>query len=104
MVDSGAYPAEAAEHAVAAHLAGDPGAVASVARAGRAALRVGAVRAARQHLADGMRLAGEAAPVELLFALLLAAMAWIECLCRLGRLDEAMPAVERLIDLVELFP
>jgi tetratricopeptide (TPR) repeat protein len=37
-------------------------------------------------------------------SLLLAAMAWIECLCRLGRLNEAVPAVERLIELVELFP
>ena len=67
LVAAGAYPAEAAEHAVAAHLTGDPQAVATVARAGRAALRVGAVRAACQHLADGMRLAGQAAPPELSF-------------------------------------
>ena len=35
LVACGAYPAEAAEHAVAAHLAGDPEAVATLARAGR---------------------------------------------------------------------
>lgn len=90
LVDSGAYPAEAAEHAVAAHLAGDPGAVATVARAGRAVLRVGAVRAARQHLADGMRLAGEAAPVELLFDFAAALVA-------AGAHDEATAVYERLL-------
>lgn len=69
LVASGAYLAEAAEHAVASHLAGDSEAVATVARAGREALRLGAVRSARQHLEAGMRLAGEAAPTELLFDL-----------------------------------
>jgi tetratricopeptide (TPR) repeat protein len=92
LVESGAYPAEAAEHAVAAHLAGDPGAVAMVARAGRAALRVGAVRAARQHLSDGMRLAGEAAPVELLFDFAAALVAT-------GANDEAIAVYERLLEL-----
>jgi tetratricopeptide (TPR) repeat protein len=92
LVDSGAYPAEAAEHAVAAHLAGDPGAVATVARAGRAALRVGAVRAARRHLADGMRLAGEAAPVELLFDFAAALVA-------AGANEEAIAIYERLLGL-----
>jgi hypothetical protein len=46
LVVSGAYPAEAAEYAVAAQLTGDAEVVASVARAGRTALRAGAVRAA----------------------------------------------------------
>jgi len=69
LVASGAQPAEAAEHAVAAHLAGDPEAVDTVARAGREALRMGAVRAARRHLEAGLRLAGEGAPTELLFDL-----------------------------------
>ncbi|MGH3823479.1 MAG: hypothetical protein ACRDRA_11720, partial [Pseudonocardiaceae bacterium] len=36
--------------------------------------------------------------------LLQAAMAWIDCLCRLGRLAEARAALERLIELAELFP
>ena len=36
--------------------------------------------------------------------LLLAAMAWIECLCRLGRLNEATATAQRLTELIELFP
>ncbi|HET9118368.1 MAG TPA: hypothetical protein VFN75_09930, partial [Pseudonocardiaceae bacterium] len=37
-------------------------------------------------------------------ALLQAEMAWIDALCRLGRLKEALAAVDGLVDLVELFP
>lgn len=95
LVAAGAYPAEAAEHAVAAHLAGDLGAVATVARAGRLALREGAVRAARQHLADGMRLAGEAAPPELLFDFAAALAAG-------GATGDAIAVYERLLGLPEL--
>lgn len=95
LVACGAYPAEAGEHAVAAHLAGDPEAVATVARAGREALRVGAVGAARQHLEAGMRLAGAAAPTELLFDLGAALVAD-------GASDEAIAIYERLLDLPEL--
>jgi DNA-binding CsgD family transcriptional regulator len=69
LISFGAYAAEAAEHALAAHLAGDAEAVATVARAGREALRVGAVRAARHYLEAGIRLAGEPAPPGLLFDL-----------------------------------
>ncbi|MGH3853914.1 MAG: AAA family ATPase [Pseudonocardiaceae bacterium] len=92
LVAAGAHPAEAAEHAVAAHLAGDPVAVCTVARAGRAALRVGAVRAARVHLAAGLRLAGEAAPAELLFDLAAALFAD-------GASEEAIAIYERLLNL-----
>jgi tetratricopeptide (TPR) repeat protein len=95
LVASGAHPAEAAEHAVAAHLAGDPEAVSTVARAGRAALRVGAVRAARQHLEAGMRLAGEAVPTELLFDLGAA-------LAADGASNKAIAIYERLLHLPEL--
>ncbi|MGH8918445.1 MAG: AAA family ATPase, partial [Actinomycetes bacterium] len=95
LVASGAYPAEAAEHAVTAHLTGDPEAVAMVARAGRAALQVGAVRAARQHLEAGLRLAGEAAPTELLFDLGAALVAD-------GASEEAIAVYERLLHLPEL--
>ncbi|MGB8995506.1 MAG: AAA family ATPase [Pseudonocardiaceae bacterium] len=95
LVASGAYPAEAAEHAVAAHLAGDPQAIATVARAGREALRAGAVRAARQHLEAGMKLAGEAAPAELLFDMGAALVAN-------GRSEEAIAIYERLSNLPEL--
>lgn len=92
---SGAHPAETAEHAVAAHLAGDPEAVSTVARAGREALRVGAVRAARQHLEAGMRLAGEAVPTDLLFDLGAALVAD-------GASNEAIAIYERLVHLPEL--
>ncbi|MGH3933402.1 MAG: AAA family ATPase [Pseudonocardiaceae bacterium] len=95
LVGSGAYPAEAAEHAVAAHLVGDPEAVTTVAKAGRAALRAGAVRAARQHLEAGMKLAGETAPTELLFDLGAALVAN-------GASEEAIAVYERLLHLPEL--
>lgn len=95
LVAVGAHPAEAAEHAMAAHLTGDPEALSTVARAGRAALRVGAVRAARQHLAAGLSLAGEAAPTELLFDLAAALVAD-------GASEEAIAIYERLLHLPEL--
>jgi DNA-binding CsgD family transcriptional regulator len=65
----GVNPAEAAGHAVAARLAGDPEALDVVARAGREALRAGAVGAARRHLQAAVDLAGPAAPAELVFDL-----------------------------------
>ncbi|MEO7193456.1 MAG: AAA family ATPase [Pseudonocardiaceae bacterium] len=92
LVAAGAHPAEAAEHAVTAHLAGDPAAVDTVVRAGRAALRVGAVRAARAHLAAGLRLAGDDAPAELLFDLAAALVAD-------GASEEATTIYERLLNL-----
>lgn len=95
LVASGAYPAEAAEHAVAADLAGDPEAVALVARAGREALRAGAVRAARQHMDDAMRLAGETASIEMLFDLGAALVAD-------GASEQAVAVYERMLDLPEL--
>jgi DNA-binding CsgD family transcriptional regulator len=65
----GVNPAEAAGQAVAARLAGDPEALDVVARAGREALRAGAVGAARRHLQAAVDLAGPAAPAELVFDL-----------------------------------
>lgn len=58
-------PAEAAPHAVAARLAGDPDAVDVLAKADRDALHAGAVGAARQHLQAGVDLAGHDAPADL---------------------------------------
>jgi pentatricopeptide repeat protein len=95
LIGAGAYPAEAAEHAMAAHLAGDAKAVATVARAGREALRVGAVQSARHYLEAGMRLAGEAAPTELLFDLGAALVAN-------GASEEAIAVYERLLEFTEL--
>ena len=65
----GDNPGEAAGHAVAARLAGDPQAVAVVAQAGRQALAVGAVGAARRHLEAAIDLAGPVAPAELVLDL-----------------------------------
>ncbi len=65
----GDNPGEAAGHAVAARLAGDPQAVAVAAHAGRQALAVGAVGAARRHLEAAIDLAGSAEPAELVFDL-----------------------------------
>ncbi|MDQ1749879.1 MAG: hypothetical protein QOE71_935, partial [Pseudonocardiales bacterium] len=95
LISSGAYPAEAAEHAVAAHLAGDAEAVATVARAGREALRVGAVRTARHYLESGIRLAGEPRPMGLLFDLGTALVAD-------GASEDAIAVYEQLLCFPEL--
>jgi tetratricopeptide (TPR) repeat protein len=87
--------AEAAPHAAAAYLAADPEALATVAQAGREALRVGAVRAARQHLESAINLAGKAVPTELLFDLDAALVAD-------GANEEAITVYERLLDRSEL--
>jgi DNA-binding CsgD family transcriptional regulator len=65
----GSSPAEAAGHAVAARLSGDPQAVDVLGRAGREALAVGAVAAARQHLQAAVDLAGPDAEAGLVFDL-----------------------------------
>ncbi|HEY2702329.1 MAG TPA: AAA family ATPase [Candidatus Dormibacteraeota bacterium] len=57
----GSAPAEAAEHAVAGHLAGDPEAIRVLEVAGRDALRVGAASTAAGHLRSAVELAGSAA-------------------------------------------
>jgi DNA-binding CsgD family transcriptional regulator len=65
----GGNPAEAADHAVAARLIGDPAALDVLAHAGRGALQAGAVGAARRHLQAAVDLAGPAAPAYLVFDL-----------------------------------
>lgn len=69
LVRAGAHPAEAAEHAITARLAGDPEAVATLARAGGQALGTGAVRTARRHLEAACELAGDSATTQLLLDL-----------------------------------
>jgi DNA-binding CsgD family transcriptional regulator/tetratricopeptide (TPR) repeat protein len=69
LVAHAADPAEAAEHALAAHLTGDRAAIAALARAGRDALRTGAVRVARGHLEGAVELAGQSADPALLLDL-----------------------------------
>jgi DNA-binding CsgD family transcriptional regulator len=90
LVASGAYPAEAAEHAVAAYLVGDAQAVATLAQAGREALQAGAVQAARQHLEAGRGLAGADVPPGLLFDLGAALVAS-------GASEEAIGVYEQLL-------
>lgn len=82
----------AAEHAVAAGLAGDPLAIEVVWRAGREALSRGALASAETHLANAVGLAGERAPDDLLLDHLRAlaararpAQATRACLLVLGR-------------------
>jgi DNA-binding CsgD family transcriptional regulator len=65
----GVNPAEAAGHAVAARLTGDPAALDVLAQAGRGALQAGASGAARRHLQAAVDLAGPAPPAELVFDL-----------------------------------
>lgn len=66
LLSRGANPAEAAGHAMAARLAGEPDAVDALARAGREALRAGAIGAAQRHLRAGVDLAGRDAPAGML--------------------------------------
>ena len=64
MVAYSPNPAEAAGQALAAGLAGDTQAIATLARAGRDALRAGAVKAARRDLEAAVQLADGAVPDE----------------------------------------
>ena len=90
LVEAGAADAVAAEHAVAARLAGDELAVEVVARAGRFALSQGAPAAAVTHLASAVELADGSASVELLldYAFALVARA---------RFDEAAAICDALL-------
>ena len=65
----GVDPAEAAEHAMRADLAGDPQAIAVLERAGRQALDAGALGMARQRLEAAAALAGSRAGADLLLTL-----------------------------------
>src|SRR3989442_14533631 len=65
----GVDPAEAAEHAMRADLAGDPQAIAELERAGRQALDAGALGMARQRLEAAAALAGSRAGADLLLTL-----------------------------------
>jgi tetratricopeptide (TPR) repeat protein len=69
LLDHGAQPAEAADHAVSGQMTGDAEAVAVLQRAGRAALADGAVATARQRLQAAVTLAGDSASPHLLVGL-----------------------------------
>lgn len=89
LVEQGEPDAVAAEHAVAAGLTGDPLAIEVATRAGRQALAQGALKAARNHLANAVELAGPRASNELL----------IDCAAALsacGQVHEAERVCQRL--------
>ncbi|HEX3606319.1 MAG TPA: AAA family ATPase [Candidatus Dormibacteraeota bacterium] len=82
--------AEAAQHAVRADLVGDPVALAVLERAGRAALRGGALQTAVRHLEAALDLSGERPSAELLGVL-------GEALLASGRPAAAIETQERLL-------
>jgi DNA-binding CsgD family transcriptional regulator len=97
LVERGEPDGMAAEHALAAGLVGDPQAIEITARAGRAALRQGALEAACAHLGNAVSLAGETAADELL----------LECAAALtarARIEEAEHACGVLLARVDLEP
>jgi len=69
LLAQGADPAEAADHAMRADLAGDPEAVTVLERAGRQALDAGALDSARQRFEAAVALAGSRASADLLLTL-----------------------------------
>lgn len=103
----GDNPGEAARHAVAARLVGDPQAVTVAARAGREALDAGAVGAAWRHLEAAVDLAGSAASPELVFDLGRALIASGDLTAGVGHYQELLaradlPGDLRLAILVQL--
>jgi DNA-binding CsgD family transcriptional regulator len=97
LVERGEPDAVAAEHAVAAGLAGDPLAVEVAARAGREALAQGALEAARSHLGHAVELAGDSAAAELLFD-------YATAIALRGRVDEARACCDRLFAREDVAP
>ncbi|HEY2553362.1 MAG TPA: AAA family ATPase [Streptosporangiaceae bacterium] len=103
----GASPAEAAGHAVAARLAGDPQAIDVLARAGSQALATGAVGAAVGHLLAAAELAGPDAQDRLVFELGRALGAAGDHAAAMGRQEEllarpGLPVEMRLAVLIQL--
>jgi DNA-binding CsgD family transcriptional regulator len=107
LVDAGAPPTEAAEHALAGHLEGDATAVAILEAAGRAALRVGAVSSAARYLRGAVELAGDRAPAATRVALaegelLSGAGEAAAAVCEAVLADAAAPAADRAAALAVL--
>ncbi len=90
LVERGAGPAEAAPHALAAHLEGNARAVHALTAAGQAAFEVGAVATAAEHLEGAVRLAGPAASTGLLASL---GQAYLLS----GRVDQAVELARRAL-------
>jgi len=92
-----ALEAEAVEHAIRGELVGDQAAVTVAERAGRAALTVGALGTAAEHLRGAVRLAGSRASASLLLSL-------GDVLVVGGRPVEAIEVYERLCHQADLDP
>ena len=90
LLEEGAAPAEAAPHALGAHLKGDPKAIAVLAAAGRQALAAGAAATAAEHFHAALGLAGAFAEpgLQLEFAR--------ACLLT-GKVDLALEALSQLL-------
>src|SRR4051794_32186638 len=89
------FDAAASEHALRAHLVGDARAVASLERAGRAALAAGALASATRALEGAVQFGGDRPALDL-------ALVYCEALTATGRLDEASRACRRLLAQREL--
>jgi DNA-binding CsgD family transcriptional regulator len=90
LLEEGAAPAEAAPHAIGAHLKGDPKAVAVLAAAGRQALAAGAAATAAEHFQAALDLAGAFADAGLQLEFARA------CLLT-GKVDLALDCLGRLL-------
>ncbi len=95
LVEQGAPSALASEQAMAAGLMGDQLAIEVTWRAGRDALRQGALASAELHLANAVALAGEQAPEDLL-------LDHVRALAARAQPAEARRACQRLLDRPEL--
>ncbi len=90
LLEEGAAPAEAAPHALGAHLKGDPKAIAVLAAAGRQALAAGAAATAAEHFQAALSLAGAFAEPSLRTEFARA------CLLT-GKVDVALAALRELL-------
>ncbi|MHB1783669.1 MAG: ATP-binding protein [Acidimicrobiales bacterium] len=99
LVEARVDPSEAAAQAVAAHLVGDPAAIACLERAGRTALAQGALAGAIIHLTNAVTLAGRDPPPALILTLAEATLAAGDPL-QADRMVRGLLAVEGL-DLLE---
>jgi DNA-binding CsgD family transcriptional regulator len=91
LLEEGAAPAEAAPHALGAHLKGDPKAIAVLAAAGRQAMAAGAAATAAEHFQGALGLAGSFAGPGLQTDFARA------CLLT-GKVDAALEALAQLLD------
>jgi DNA-binding CsgD family transcriptional regulator len=90
LLEEGAAPAEAAPHALGAHLKGDPKAIAVLAAAGRQALAAGAAATAAEHFQAALCLAGAFAQPDL-------QLEFAQACLLTGKVDLALEALSQLL-------